>query len=63
MITHICEGITLEGGDLEIYNHGDEDPEEYGWYISYPGYEYGRMINYCPMCGMDLMKVEWADLK
>lgn len=52
----------MEG--FEIFNHGDEDPEEYGWWMTTDdGYQYARAINYCPFCGMDLMKVEWADLK
>ena len=49
--------------ESEIYNTGDEDPEEYGWVIVYMFENIGRLINYCPYCGMDLMKVEWADLR
>ncbi len=61
MINHKCED-NMEG--FEIFNHGDEDPEEYGWWMTTDdGYQYARAINYCPFCGMDLMKVEWADLK
>ena len=49
--------------DCEIYNHGDEDPEEYGWYITWYGNEFSHPINYCPLCGMELQRVEWIDLR